>query len=312
MPATFAELLIQEVVQHAIGVRPSTVLLVSNDRLWFASNGRCLLAKFLQLWNPGVVTKEKWIELGSFFGAWIASSCLQTFKAELPFASKFVVWLLWTVAGAIILADMATGILLCRHHLSNPDKIHSKCWATGFSVVSFGSESSRGNTHNLVQVALVLHTMLHWFDAHERDALQVHAHCNGPKPLLIHVNQQCLDSLKVSGTLPEHPKLMGPPEAPFDVGLIQLWKEFGILVPRLGQCHHTHPDCLFANKLQVAGSSHQHCQLLPGNQAFGRQWRFLQLLHKEWPLFNPLFGQTLTVFFCMRTGSHPSCLDIVS
>jgi len=146
MPAALAELLVQEVVQHAISVRPSTAFLAFNGCFGLASHGSHFLAKFLQAGSFSVAAKGKQIKLGLAFSAQIASSNLQAFEAELSFASKFVAWFLWA--------------------------------PSSFHVASSGVEGSGGNTHNLAQVALVLHTMLHQFKAHEGDALQVHVHCS--------------------------------------------------------------------------------------------------------------------------------------
>jgi len=225
--ATLVELLIQEVAQCAVSVRPSTALLVSSEHFGLASNGSHLLAELLQPGNFDVPAKGKKIKLRVTFSARVASSNLQAFEVEFSFASKFIAWDLRAMVCPTILADTLMHVLLGRHHLSNLDKIHKKGVASGFNIISLGSKGSRSNAHDFAQVALVLHAMLHQFNAQERDALQVHAHHSQPEPLLVHVNQQCLDILKVSSTSPKCPELMGPSEAPLDVGLIQLWKEFG-------------------------------------------------------------------------------------
>ena len=72
-------------------------------------------------------------------------------------------------------------------------------------------KTCRANSHDFVNVALVLTAVIDWFNTHEWDGLVVATGNNGVEPLLIHVNKNKLNLLsETSSRIPKYPERLRP------------------------------------------------------------------------------------------------------
>ena len=72
-------------------------------------------------------------------------------------------------------------------------------------------KTCRANSHDFINVALVVTAVIDWFDTQEWDALVVATGNNCVEPFLIHVNKNKLNLLsETSSRIPKYPERLRP------------------------------------------------------------------------------------------------------
>jgi hypothetical protein len=143
-------------------MRSSSINLVPNDAL-VSSVGLFLLTDCFQPRDLRLFKPFQQTELWFLLGAFATTSDLHWLPVCFPFLSAYIVDCLWVMVRPILAVDSPKGIFVSQDVFPHSSQVHFMNSSPSRDTVSVRDEGCGGNCHGLVDVALVMDLMGHWF-----------------------------------------------------------------------------------------------------------------------------------------------------